>query len=470
MNAIKKTDEELNITEAALLLSMSPELLMWLTTHAPKRKDPRKLRVARTVEGVAMFAKSELLDFNKWLMQAWPSAPGKRPTIPTGIHNEIVNESATVCAICFQYPNACEAAHIEPVAQGKNNHPHNLILLCANHHTMYDKGVYGPHEEDADFVKHYKRVLLGRSRMLYQVKVGAVREAFHLLEVGRRASQIEPKTAEQKKLVKSVGEEILKQVALVKAKKPTKKDDEGYDAFAKLDAITSSDDFVKEVSVRKRLRALTVVSDDFRLAAGMAKCPLCGGSGTRYGEECPYCGGEGAVTERLAQVFDQRDYDYVACPVCEGSGEHRIYDECPACHGNKEMERRIADTIDVRDYAWVECPLCEGTTRYGDFDQCPYCSGHGEVERKVKDEFDPSVYELTECDLCEGDGVAEGYDICPKCGGEGRLSGGDAERLDKREYQFVKCPTCDGTGNSEYGDCITCGGNREIPRYMANNL
>lgn len=467
MNVAKTSEnnEQLNLIEASFLLSMSPELLMWLTTHAPKKGDSRKLKVARTVEGVAMFEKSELLDFNKWLMQSWPAAPGKRPTIPTGIYNEIVNESATVCALCYQFSGACEAAHIEAVARSKNNHPHNLILLCANHHTMYDKGLY-----DKDFVKHWKKVLLGRARMFYQVKAGAVREALHLIEASRRASQIKPKTPEQKKLVKAIGEEILQKVALVKARKPTKKGDEGYDAFAKLEAITGSAEFIKEVSVRKRLRALTSVRAEFRLAAGMVQCPLCNGSGNRNGEDCPYCGGEGAVTERLAEVFDPRDYDYVTCPVCKGTGSHRIFDQCNVCHGEKEMERRIAERIDVNDYKWVDCPLCEGTAKYADFDECPYCSGNGEVEGKIRDQFDRRDYELTECDLCEGDGVAEGYETCPKCGGEGHLPGRDAERIDKRQYQLVKCPTCQGTGDGEYGDCGTCSGERIIPRYIAENM
>jgi hypothetical protein len=463
-------NDELNVHEAAYLLSMSPELILWLTTHSPKSGDKRKLKIARTVEGVAMFEKSELLSFNKWLMDPWPSAPNKRPTIPTGIHREIENETATLCAICHQFPHACEAAHIDPVAQSKNNHPHNLILLCANHHTMYDKGVYGAVDGWKDFVKDWKRVLLARARMSYQLQASAVREAFHLLETGRRASEIKATTSEQKKLLKEVGEQILNSLALVKKKKPTKKDDEGYDAFARLEQITSSTAFVKEVSVTKRLRALTSVREEFRVAAGMVKCPLCDGTGNRHGEDCPFCGGEGAVTERLAEVFDERDYDYVPCPVCGGTGDHRIYDECPVCHGDREMERRIAEQIDLSEYEWVDCPLCEGEGSYEDSDECPYCSGHCEVERKVRDAFDPSVYALTECDLCEGECVAEGYDTCPKCGGEGRLPGRDAERIDKRDFQLVKCPICEGTGHSEYGDCGTCGGERRIPRHVARDL
>src|SRR5690606_12605760 len=60
-----------------------------------------------------------------------------RPNIPAGIKKEIKKESGGKCAICGFGEG--EYAHIDPVSNSKNNHPHNLIYLCPNCHTAYDK-------------------------------------------------------------------------------------------------------------------------------------------------------------------------------------------------------------------------------------------------------------------------------------------------------------------------------------------
>jgi hypothetical protein len=465
----KNQNDEITITEAAMLVDMSPELLNWFTTHAPKSGDNTKLPVSKHVEGMPMFKKSELVDFNKWLATPWPAPKGKRPSIPTKVRDEIIKEASKLCAFCHEHPGSCEAAHIDAVAHSKNNHPHNLIWLCASHHTAYDKGVLGPHPENVDFIKHIKGVLLGRARTVYALQAGAEREAFQLLDTCRRAGELDPTTAEQKKVAEQIGKAVLEAVAEVAKKKPTAKNKAGSVAFAKLSEITKSTAFTG-TSVKKRLVALTEVREDFRLAAGMVQCPLCSGAGRRDGEDCPYCSGDGAVTQRLADMYDPHDFEYVPCPLCEGSGNYTVYDECPVCHGDCEMEKRLAELVRIDDFALAECPLCEGSGQYLDHDACPFCQGNGEVEQRHKDNFDASLYDLTECDLCEGSGVADGFEECPKCGGNGTLPGGDAERVDKRDFEMVKCPTCKGSGSGEYGDCGTCGGERRIPRNVRDNL
>jgi HNH endonuclease len=62
--------------------------------------------------------------------------------------------------MCHKHKDTCEAAHLDPVAKSFNNHPENLLWLCSNQHTAYDKGLYGPRQEDADFVLGFKISLL----------------------------------------------------------------------------------------------------------------------------------------------------------------------------------------------------------------------------------------------------------------------------------------------------------------------
>jgi hypothetical protein len=95
------------------------------------------------------------------------------------------------CAICCQHGNKCEAAHLEPVAKTQSNHPENLLWLCANHHTAYDKGHYGPRSEDADFVGDHKRILRKfrvrqwRMQAKLSVKLLGVLESCDMLETAR---------------------------------------------------------------------------------------------------------------------------------------------------------------------------------------------------------------------------------------------------------------------------------------------
>jgi len=146
-----------SVYEAAVLIQLSPTLLKWLTKYAPKSDSSRKLLVAKRSKEVLFFDRNEVIAYDVWLRRPWPSKAGKRPSIPTGIRAEIKEEAYGSCAMCQSYAGTCEAAHLDPVAQSKNNHPHNLIWLCANHHTAYDKGLLGPKHEDRAFVQGYKR-------------------------------------------------------------------------------------------------------------------------------------------------------------------------------------------------------------------------------------------------------------------------------------------------------------------------
>ena len=122
---MKQTTNILNEFEAAILLRMSPELLRWFTSFAPKYHETRKLKYIENRCGILYFSKEDLLDFNKYLSLPWPSISfDKRPSIPEGIEYEIKSETKFKCAIC-NYTFG-EIAHIDPVHNSKSNHPHNL--------------------------------------------------------------------------------------------------------------------------------------------------------------------------------------------------------------------------------------------------------------------------------------------------------------------------------------------------------
>jgi hypothetical protein len=144
---------------AAVRVRMSPRLLRWFTSYAPKG-DTRTLAFRPLDDGSYEYEESELHAFDEHLRTKWPAAhAGKRPHVPTGIHEEIKIEAAGGCGFC-QYMNKCEAAHIEAVATSLSNHPHNLLFACPNHHTEYDQGHKMLGTVNAATVKAVKKELL----------------------------------------------------------------------------------------------------------------------------------------------------------------------------------------------------------------------------------------------------------------------------------------------------------------------
>src|SRR5664280_588256 len=92
--------ELINEFQAAAMVGLSPELLRWLTSYAPKQGVDRKLSLAKTVNDIFFFAEAEVRSFNEWLKLPWPHKVGKRPPIPAGIREEIRTEANGECAIC----------------------------------------------------------------------------------------------------------------------------------------------------------------------------------------------------------------------------------------------------------------------------------------------------------------------------------------------------------------------------------
>lgn len=504
-SAVKPEKGELNEFQAASLVGLSPKLLRWLTSYAAKPDSDRKLK-AREEGGRLYMKQDEVEGFNDWLKLPWPSKDGSRPPVPTGIKREIQEEAGGECAICHNNANSCEAAHIVPLAKSKNNHPDNLIWLCANHHTKFDKHTYGPKPENATFVKGFKQAMTYYRRALWELqaevtgRLFTVLKACEILNMQLKAAT----TAEEVSTVSKLATNALSQMVKMA---PSSKMDPDYAAFKvmKPQFIALAKKSTKAQDIGATLRLATTVKEEFAQRAGYVRCPLCEGRGHYKGEDCPACGGEAELTkaealavdlsryalvdcplchgshlfrgqdcpacsgdgqleERYADQVDSREWDEVDCPVCEGSGMLRG-DICNACGGDRRMERQQRDQIDTRDYALIKCPLCKGKGTFRG-DDCPECHGECKMERRLADQVDTSNYEPVQCLICKGTGEWCGRP-CRACGGEGKLDRAHADQINLSDYKMIKCPTC-RRKDSDF--CQTCGGEGEIPRFIADEL
>jgi hypothetical protein len=468
MKKVKEQNDDLNLYEAACLVKMSPGLLKWLTSYAPKHGDGTKLKSSGKIGDIPTFKKKELIEFSQWLHKPWPvSSTGARPNIPKKIKEEIVKEAGTTCAICHGHAGTCEAAHIDPVHKSNDNHPHNLIWLCANHHTAYDKGLFGPKAVADEFVKALKETMLQYSVSLHATYADAIKQAFYLLEAGKRAAALVTTSKDEIDAVEAIGALIVADVLTLTTKTGRAKvqDKKRLPLFDKLADITKTTEFVNATSAARRLHALEEVHDEFQAAAGMVECPLCKGEGIRFGESCTFCGGDKQVDKRFARNFDSRDYDFVDCPACKGKGHFGDYEQCPECGGNCQMERRFADLVSLSKYKMVDCPCCDGVGIRNN-DDCPYCKGNRKIKSHYADVFDSSLYDDVRCDVCNGKGWTKHYNACPKCNGNGTVTGEMHENRNKRNYEFVTCPDCAGKGVLNEGDCPRCNGEGNVPRFI----
>lgn len=451
--------------EAAALVAMSPDLLRWLTSHAPKSGIKTKLKVAKKEENCFYFDREELMSFDAFLRQPWPATSGKRPHIPVKIRDEIKVEANGECAICCQHGNKCEAAHLEPVAKTQSNHPENLLWLCANHHTAYDKGHYGPRTEDADFVGDHKRILRKfrvrqwRMQANLSVKLLAVLESCDML-----SKQLEKaSTAQQVQAAETLA---LKVLAHLPSLAPVSESDKHYAEFQKI-AAEVADLSSSSAPVRTRLGRAAAVRVDYVAAMEMVACPLCAATGIYDGGDCPVCDGDREVAQTNLDRLDLGRFEIVDCPLCEGEGTHHG-EPCPACGSEGTLERRHADWIDVRDYADVACPICDGTgTHFGG--DCRACRGEGVMERRHADMLDHRQYDVMKCPLCRGSGKRDGSD-CIACNGEREMLRRDADEMDVRDFNLVDCPVCEGSRRLRGEDCPVCDADGSVERRLLDRI
>jgi DnaJ-class molecular chaperone len=457
----------LNEYEAAAAVGISPTLLRWFTKHAPKRDDPRKLKIAKESKDTIFFEENELRSFNEWLRLPWPHKKGDRPRIPKGIRVEVRVEANGACAICNAHADTCEAAHLDPVSKSKCNHPENLLWLCANHHTAYDDDLFGPDQENAEFVTSFKVALHRHKKMLWRMQDEVSRKLFLVLDdCDRLADQLVlAKTPTQINAVKRMATEALDRLPDLA---PVSREDPHYDAYKTISPrLASLKTSPKRPEITARLEEAQSIKRDFVAALGYVGCPLCDASGTYDGSDCPVCGGDREIEEETVRQIDLAIYERVECPLCDGNGTFDG-DDCPECGGQGEMPRYAADQVEVRQYESVKCPLCGGKGKFHG-DDCPECRGDGEMPRHAAEQVDARQYEDVKCPLCRGTGKRAGDD-CPECRGEGELPRHAADQVDVRQYESVECPLCGGKGQYAGEDCPECGGEGEMPRHAADQV
>jgi hypothetical protein len=458
----------LNEYQAAARVGMSPTLLRWFTTHAPKSGESRKLKFAKEDKGTIFFEEQELLAFNEWLRLPWPHPPGKRPGIPAGIKREIKVEANGACAVCQSHGDSCEAAHLDPVAKTECNHPEGLLWLCANHHTKYDNDRYGPANESVDFIKSLKIVLHRHKRMLWVMQDEVGRKLLLVLDACESLDEelANAKTAAQKKTISFLAQDALAQLPKLA---PVSHADPHYEAYKTISPqlLSLTSDEHKKATLSARLKKAKKIKRSYIAALGYVPCPLCKASGFYDGTDCPVCGGDREIEEKIADEVDLTDFQKVQCPLCKGAGKRGGVD-CPECGGDGEMQRRFACYVDLGQYEDVECPLCDGSGKH-DGDDCRECGGEGKMPRNAAQQVDVRQYEMVACPLCDGSKKYDGDD-CPECSGEGELPRNAADQVDLRQYMKVKCPLCKGRGQFDGDDCPECQAEGEMTRGQADQI
>jgi DnaJ-class molecular chaperone len=462
-------DELINEYEAALLTNMSPTLLRWLTTYAPK-KDKVKLNFIEK-NGLYFYNKTELLNFDRHLNSPWQKPPkGQRPRIPDGIKVEIKTEAHFCCPICHSNNN-CEIAHIKPVAKSLNNHPHNLIFLCPNHHSEYDYG-YRFNNVNEDIINHFKKTLQIFQTICWSMQNSVVTSYLQIINKIGRVKEIEteiPSISKQEDF-KLLFENFVLKLEKVETVKPTKSSKRIEQIIHKLKEEkptpkSSNKDFVYNfLSVKEEIKH-ELENDD-----NLIKCPLCLGNGsTSHFDICPVCDGNAYIDKEVE--IDLSPYNILNCELCKGRGTTSFFDVCPPCGGEGQLTRQQIDSIDFNQYELEECPLCKGRGTTSAFEVCPPCGGEGQLTREQIYSIDFDQYELEDCPLCKGRGITSAFEACPPCGGEGQLTREQIDSIDFDQYELEDCPLCKGRGTtSAFEVCPPCGGEGQMTRKQIDSI
>jgi hypothetical protein len=157
---------KLTLPEAAIESGFSVELIERLLVDCPQSGEERTLPCSAD-SGIPYVEQRALQAYLRYLRAPWPlPAKGSRPHIPSYIRDDIRAEPQHGCTICGSMDNG-EIAHIDPVAETRNNSPDNLILLCPNHHSKYDYGYVPASNVTKDVLLAAKEVRrASRRRML----------------------------------------------------------------------------------------------------------------------------------------------------------------------------------------------------------------------------------------------------------------------------------------------------------------
>ena len=456
----------IDIYQAACFLGISPELLTYFTENTVKKNDARKLQVARRDGNTLFFDEHELRAYNDWLFLPWPAEPNIRPHLPSAIKRDVKAEASGECAICSNNANSCEAAHIVPVSKTKCNHPHNLLWLCANHHTKFDNGSLGPKGVDNELVKATKVVRQHARRHIWQQSAAVTTQIAALLKLAKDTiAHLQNATSESNaEVAEGVGKKVLELLSTVTAKNKVKSQ---ASILSRISIVLETPAAIggDVATTADKLGMVASFEEEFRHEAGLKYCPLCSGTRWHNEQECPVCQGEGTVAEDFK--FDPSPYKLVTCRLCKG--KRRIDGEdCPACGGEGQLEARFDERIDWLSFDKVTCRLCKGKRRI-DGEDCPACGGEGQLEARFDERTDWSSFDKVTCRLCKGNRRWKGAD-CPVCRGEGELTRGCLDAIDLSDYSDVKCPLCKGSGNFKSETCPECSGEGKMEQWRAESV
>lgn len=372
--------------EGAVFVKMSPDLLRWCTIYAPKN-DGVKLKYEEK-DGVYYYSKKGLGKFSVHLQSPWAKPTnGARPTIPLGIKTEIKKEAEHRCPVCRT--NAGELAHIDPVSLTFNNHPHNLIYLCPNHHTYYDYGHKYNNVEKQE-IKDYKKSLLNFQITQWKLQGNIINSYMSAINIIGRIKEIE--------------------VEILKILTPLEFDNFFLKVIDKIDSINKSDQNVSEATnLVTKLGSKTFKSNKDKAYSFFENKP------------------------KLLTIIKENNHS-INCPLCKGNGYTRYFDTCPPCAGEGILSEEQISNIDFDQYNIENCPLCIGNGCTDHFDTCPPCAGEGKLSKEQISNIDFDQYDIENCPLSKGNGFTDYYDTCPACGGEGEISKEQISNIDFNDF------------------------------------
>jgi DnaJ-class molecular chaperone len=451
--------------EGAVMLKISPQLLRWFTSHAPK-KDKLKLNF-KVKDGVYYYSKEDLDNFNRNLNSPWPKpVKGQRPIIPQGIQQEIKKEAGHCCTICRT--NVGELAHIEPVVQTLNNHPHNLIYVCPNHHTVYDYGhIYNNVTKEDVLI--YKKALLTFQVSQWKLQGNLIASYISAINLIGRIQEIENEVLKCISLedFEDLFTKIVNKIDTLK-----KSDKQSKQTNEILNEIDEKADNTNKEKAYRYLGSKSKIVNAIKEETNLIDCKLCSGHGfTEHFDTCPACAGEGLISLEQSKVIDFDLFEMQDCPLCDNNGFTEYFDTCPPCNGTGVLSKEQTQKIDFEFYEIVNCSLCEGRG-FTDFsDSCPPCDGKGSLTKEQIQNIDFEIYEVLDCPLCKGKGHTDFSDSCPPCVGKGSLTKEQIQKIDFEIYEVLDCPLCEGRGHTAHFDnCPPCNGTGSLTDEQIQNI
>jgi hypothetical protein len=471
--------------EAAMQMGIGVELLRYFTETCPKHGEDRLLP-KKVIDNVAHFDSNELLSYQKYLAQPWPTKSGRqRPHIPEAIKNDVRAECHLACAICGDL-NRGEIAHIEAVAKTANNSPDNLVLLCPNHHTEYDLG-YKPSSNVSLEALRAAKLLKRQARVRMQrYEANAFKTAASVMTtVKNLAAKL--KTLESHQLIEVYETELaalmrglpgMLDASQAEAKKDKSLEDGGTlvskvaPTISRATAGLSSS--ATPAQIRNAAATVSAAVEESLIELDEVDCPNCGGSGTTglVGDFCAYCHGDMVVSEEQARNYDPDQIDETDCPRCGGRGLTGITSFiCAYCRGSCRVSKTKAGMYDPDEMDEVDCPHCGGRGMTGlSGNICAYCGGAQRLTTAAAEGYNRAEINEVDCPHCLGRGVTGLVgDRCGFCKGSQTVSREKAEDYDREELDEVDCPHCGGRGSTGLAQqyCNYCKGSQTVSSAKA---